>query len=311
MQDEVTIVEVGPWEGLQCEGRYIPVEKKIELIKKISETGVKKIVATSFAHPKSLPQFVDSEQVMDALNSSSSVIYLVAVPNEIACRRALASRVKEVLIWISISETHNMRTLGVPVASTMKEIQLIAKICKENNVRIRSMIATAFGCAYEGETTIAAVRELVLKLNKLGCQEVCLTDTHGMANPKEVRERISHLRRELPYVTFSVHFHDVKGMGIANGFAAFEEGVRIFDSAVGGIGTAPDMPGGSRDIPTEALVLMFEEMGVSTGIDLDKLSACTDLAEEIIGRRLERSNRGVCLYNDRDLVTSSPEEFLV
>jgi len=289
MTSEVTIVEVGPWEGLQCGETYIPVDKKIELIRRISEAGVKKIVATSFAHPRSFPQFIDSEQVMKSLDFHSGTTYLAAVPNEIGCRRALASGVKEVVVWVSSSETHNIQRLNVPTADTVKGIQLVSKICKENNVRTRAMIATAFGCIYEGEIPIAVVQEMSLKLNKLGCYEICLTDTHGVANPKEVRKRLGHLKRELPHITFGVHFHDIRGMGIANVFAALEEDIGVFDAAIGGIGAAPDMPGGSWDIPTEDLVFMFEEMGVFTGIDLDKISYCTDLAEEIIGRRLRKS----------------------
>jgi hydroxymethylglutaryl-CoA lyase len=288
MKSEVQIVEVAPWEGLQCETKYIAVDKKVELIKRISQSGIKRIIATSFAHPRFFPQFVDSEQVMSSLNCVTDTTYLAAVPNEIGCRRALASGVKEIAVWVSSSETHNVKSLKTSIANTMKEIQLISKICKENNVRIRSMIATAFGCIYEGEIPVAVVQEIALRLNKLGCDEVCLTDTHGVANPKEVRERIRHLRRELPHITFGVHFHDIRGMGMANVFVAFEEGIRIFDAAIGGIGAAPDMLSGSLDCPTEDLVLMFEEIGVSTGIELNKLSSCTDLAEEIIGRKLRK-----------------------
>ena len=296
MTSEVTIVEVGPWEGLQCKEKYISVDKKIELIRRISEAGVKKIVATSFAHPKFFPQFTDSEQVMGSLNCYSDTTYLAAVPNEIGCRRALAFGVKEVVVWVSASGTHNIRSLNVPIADTMKEIQLISEICKENNVRIRSMIATAFGCIYEGEIPITVVQEIALKLNKLGCYEVCLTDTHGVANPKEVRKRVGHLKRELPHITFGVHFHDARKMGMANVFAAIEEGISIFDAAVAGIGATPDMPGGSWDIPTEDLVFMFEEMGVHTGISLDKMSYCTDLAEKITQRKLRRSTRRGKVY---------------
>ena len=291
MKSEIIIVEVGLWEGFQYEDNYIPVHKKVELIKRISGAGIKKIIATSFAHPKSFPQFIDSEHIMKCLNYNPSTAYLAAVPNEVACRRALASDVKEVVVWVSSSETHNRKSLNVSVADTLKEIQLISKICKENDVSIRPMIATAFGCIYEGGIPVTVVEELALKLNKLGCADVCLTDSHGVANPKEVRKRLGYLKKELPHITFGVHFHDVRGMGMANVYAALEEDIKMFDAAVGGIGMAPDMPQGSLDITTEDLVFMLEEMGISTGIDLDKLSYCTDFAEEIIGRRLRRKTR--------------------
>ncbi|MDY6856262.1 MAG: hypothetical protein SWO11_16510 [Thermodesulfobacteriota bacterium] len=175
MKRKVQIFEVAPWKGLQCESKYVAADKKVELIKRISQYGIKKIIATSFAHPRFFPQFFDSEQVMTSLICINDTTYLKAVPNEIGCRQALASGVKEIAVWVSSSETHNVKSLKTSIVDTMKEIQLISKICKENNFRIRSKISTAFGCLYENEIPIAVIQEVALRLNKLGCYEVCLT----------------------------------------------------------------------------------------------------------------------------------------
>ncbi|MFA4911942.1 MAG: hydroxymethylglutaryl-CoA lyase, partial [Desulfobacteria bacterium] len=189
----------------------------------------------------------------------------------------------EVLFWISTSETHNMRMLNSTVADTLKENQLICKICKENKVKVRSIISTAFGCAHEGKIPISKLMSIALSLNTLGCYEICLADTHGLANPRLVKETISTMRKEIPLRKIGGHFHDLRGMSMANIFAAFEEGIKIFDAAIGGRGCAPDIQSKTIESQMSQLVYMFEEMGVSTGINIEKIYECEEFVGNILG----------------------------
>jgi len=282
----VTIVEVGPRDGLQNETRFVPTEQKIELIERLSETGLKRIEITSFVHPKAIPQLQDSEEVVKRARGRPNVIYSTPVPNEKGFERALGSGVKEIALFVSASETHNQKNVKMSVAESIRGFRNIAERALANGVRMRGYVVTAFGCPYEGRVPPEKVEFIVQEYKALGVHEVALGDTTGMANPLQVSKMVKRIKPRLGPMELALHFHDTRGAALANVLAALEEGVTVFDGSVGGMGGCPYAPGASGNVATEDLVNMLEEMGVETGIDLQKLIDCAKYAREIIQRDL-------------------------
>jgi hydroxymethylglutaryl-CoA lyase len=282
----VTIVEVGPRDGLQNEGRFVPTDQKIELIERLSETGLRRIEITSFVHPKAIPQLQDSEEIVKRIEQKSGIIYSTLIPNEKGLERALAAGVEEIALFVSASETHNQKNVKMSISESLRGFRNIAEKALANGIRMRGYVVTAFGCPYEGRIPLEKVEFIVKEYQTLGVHEIALGDTTGMANPVQVSRMVERIKPQLGEMGLAFHFHDTRGAALANVLAALQEGVNIFDSSIGGLGGCPYAPGASGNVATEDLVNMLEEMGVETGIDLQKLIDCAKYAREIIKKDL-------------------------
>jgi hydroxymethylglutaryl-CoA lyase len=282
----VTIVEVGPRDGLQNEGRFVPTDQKIELIERLSETGLRRIEITSFVHPKAIPQLQDSEEVVKRINRKPGIIYSILVPNEKGLEKALASGVGEIAFFVSASETHNQKNVKMSVSESLKGFHQIAGRALSNGIRMRGYVVTAFGCPYEGRIPLEKVKFIVKEYQTLGVHEIALGDTTGMANPVQVTQMVERIKPCLAETGLALHFHDTRGAALANILAALQEGVTVFDGSIGGLGGCPYAPGASGNIATEDLVNMLEEMGIETGVNLEKLIQCAQYAREIIKKDL-------------------------
>ena len=275
-----------PRDGLQAESAFIPTDKKVALIDGLSSTGLSKIEATSFVHPKAVPQLADAAEVMKGIRRNKSVRYRVLVPNLVGAQRAVQSGVDEIVFVLSASEAHNLNNVRRTIKESIKEFESVADYMQNSGCPVAVTIATAFGCPFEGKTTEEKVIELAGELVELGAEEIILADTTGMANPVNVMRLIEALGKRIPISKLAVHFHNTRGTASANVLSALECGITAFEGSVGGMGGCPFAPGATGNIATEDLVHMLGEMGIDTGIDLRALIACAQLAERIIGKKL-------------------------
>lgn len=287
----VTLVEVSPRDGLPavCDG--LSTAEKIRYINKLSETGLRKIECASFTHPRLLPEGYDAERLIAGIAKKPEVTYVGLVPNEIGCRRAVITQIDEILILLAASDTFNMLNLGRSLKESLhKALPSILETAAQNRRSVRVYVMTAFGCPYTGRIRPEEVAQLVLKLAYMGVSEIALVDSTGMANPKTVRETIGAVAEQSLDIKLAVHFHNTRGAAIANCMAAYEAGVRIFDTSLGGMSATPygasELDLGYWNVPTEDLVQLFEEMGIRTGIDLEGLLECVRMAEKMAGRAL-------------------------
>ena len=285
--ERVTITEVGPRDGLQNERGTIAVDRKIALVDALSSTGLSRIEAASFVHPKAIPQMTNAAEVMAGIERRAGVTYIGLVPNEVGARNAIEARVDEIAVVVSASESHNRANVNRSIAESLAEIRAVASLCREADIPWSGYVSTAFGCPYEGAVDPARVLELAATLRDAGAEAIALGDTIGIANPRQVHEMVSASFRELPGTPLRLHFHDTRGMALANVVSAMEAGATQFDGSVGGLGGCPYAPGASGNVATEDLVAMLEAMGIETGIRLGALLEAAWLAEEMVGRALD------------------------
>ena len=287
-ESPVTIVEVSPRDGLQDVCHHLSTSDKIKYINKLSETGLKKIECASFTHPRLLPKGYDAEKLIEGITKKKDVTYVGLVPNEIGCRRAVVTQVDEILILLSASDTFNRLNVGRSLKESLnKLLPAILDAAVKNARSIRVYIMTAFGCPYTGKISPEEIAQLLLKLSYMGASEIVLVDSTGMANPKSVKSTLRMLLDLQLNINLAVHFHNTRGTAIANCVAAYEAGIRIFDTSLCGMSATPygvsELDVGYWNVPTEDLVHLFEEMGIKTGIDLEKLLDCARLAEKMAG----------------------------
>lgn len=284
--ESVTIVEVGPRDGLQSEPNFVPTSEKIELIERPSDTGLKRIEITSFVSPDTVPQLRDSQKVAARLRRRPGVRYSALVPNYKGLERAIEARINEIALFVSASETHNQKNVRMPISRSLSGFRRVAQTALNRGMLMRGYVVTAFGCEYEGRVPPERVEEIVKKYLEMGVREISLGDTTGMANPVMVRQMVRRLKPILGEAALALHFHDTRGTAMANVLAAMEEGAAIFDCSVGGLGGCPFLQMVSGNIATEDLVGMLREMGIDTGIDIDALIECARYARAITKRQL-------------------------
>lgn len=285
----VKIREVGPRDGFQNEPEVIPTDEKVRLIELLIAAGLKRIEVTSFVRADVIPQLADGAEVLAALDRSDDVSFSVLIPNERGLENALAQRDRfdEISVFLSASETHNRKNVNRSIAESMTGLEHVLATARSEGLRCEGVIATSFGCPYEGEVPPERVLALAERLAGAGCEEVGFGDTTGMANPRQVGEfydaAVSRLgeRAEL-----TAHFHNTRGQGLANALAALEHGVASFESSFGELGGCPVPPGSTGNVSSEDLVSMLHEMGIETGVDLDALVAASRAAQEVLGRPL-------------------------
>jgi hydroxymethylglutaryl-CoA lyase len=297
----VRIREVGPRDGFQNEPEIIETDRKVELVDALANTGLGRIEVTSFVRAETIPQLADAEEVLARIGAPARVELSVLVPNERGLARALAVRERiaadpqrgrrsafdAVNVFLSASETHNLRNVNRGVAESLAALERVLAGARREDLHCEAVISTAFGCPYEGHVPPRRVIEIAERLHAHGAQEVALADTTGMANPLQVGALFALARERLgAEVELTGHFHNTRGQGLANVLAALQAGVASFESSFGELGGCPVPPGATGNIATEDLVSMLAEMGIETGVDLPALIACSRRAQEVLGRPL-------------------------
>jgi len=285
LPSRISVREVGPRDGLQNEDP-VPTAAKVELINRLSGTGVQRIEAVSFVRPEAIPQMADADEVWREIDRRGSVRYSALVPNLRGATRALDSGVAEIEAVVSASDTHNRKNVNRSTAESLDDIAAIIGLAHQRGATCQVIVSTAWGCPYEGDVPVARVVQVAGRAVTAGADSISFGDTTGMATPGRVRELVGEFRSAYPDAQLNLHFHNTRGTGLANVLAALELGVADFDASVGGLGGCPYAPGATGNIATEELVHMVEDMGVATGIDLDAMIEAAADAERIIGRTL-------------------------
>ncbi|MBN9428170.1 MAG: hydroxymethylglutaryl-CoA lyase [Burkholderiales bacterium] len=277
------IQEVAPRDGFQNEAQFIDTDDKIRFIDALSECGFAKIEVTSFTSAKAIPALRDAEAVMQQINRRPGVVYTVLVPNLRGAERALSCRVDEVNLVMSASETHNRANLRMSREQSFAQLRDIINTLRGSGVAINVSLSTVFGCPMEGDVSVDEVMRLVDGFAQLDVRSMTLCDTTGMAYPTQVNEIAAQARQRFASIDFTLHFHNTRGMALANTMAALDAGIRRFDASAGGIGGCPYAPGASGNVCTEELVHMLNLMGYDTGVDLQRLLAVSAALPALIG----------------------------
>jgi hydroxymethylglutaryl-CoA lyase len=275
----VSIREVAPRDGLQNE-EPIPTDSKVRLIDALGRTGVQRIEAVSFVHPKAIPQMADAGEVWARVAKEPGIRYSALIPNSRGAQRAIDAGFQEIEVVVSASDTHNRRNLNRSTDESLDDITNLIQLIHTAGRTIEVIVATSFGCPFEGDIDPDRVAGIVARVRADGADRIAFGDTTGMATPRRVRDLLSAVRPDL------LHFHNTRGTGLANILTALDLGVTEFDASVGGIGGCPYAPGASGNVATEEVVHMLHDMGIDTGIDLDRLIETAEMAEKLLGRTL-------------------------
>ena len=286
---EVTIVEVGPRDGLQNEAVLVPVADKVALVEALAETGLPVVEAGAFVSPKWVPQMAGSEEVLRAVTKRPGVRYPVLVPNLKGLEAALAAGAEEIAVFGAASETFSQKNINCSIVESLERFRPVAEAALAQGVRVRGYVSCVLGCPYEGEIAPAAVARVAVALHAMGCFEISLGDTIGTGTPRRTAAMLAAVTAELPVTALALHAHDTYGQALANVLTALELGVQVVDSSVAGLGGCPYAKGASGNLATEDLVYMLDGMGVGTGVNLDAVIAagrkiCATLGKETRSR---------------------------
>ncbi|MFC4335000.1 hydroxymethylglutaryl-CoA lyase [Salininema proteolyticum] len=279
---DVEIREVGPRDGLQNESP-IPTDQKIALINGLNKTGHHRIEAVSFVHPKAIPQMADADEVWGSVEKNPDVLYNALVPNTRGLQRAIDAGFKEVNVVLSASDTHNRANLNRSTDDSVAELKDLVALAHDNGVFIELVIATSFGCPFEGDTDPGRVAGIVDRGQEAGIDRIAFGDTTGMGTPRRVKDLLDAVDTDLPRL---MHFHNTRGTALANILVSLDYGIRQFDASVGGLGGCPYAPGATGNVATEEVVHMLHDMGLNTGIDLEELLKVAANAEEMVKHEL-------------------------
>ena len=280
------IQEVVTRDGFQAESSFIPSADKIALINRLSLAGYAKIEVTSFTSPKAIPMLADAEEVMSKIERVPGVEYTVLIPNLKGAERALRVGVDEFNLVMSVSETHNQSNLRMTRADSAKALGDVIRLAHDAKVAVNVSLSTSFGCPMSGMTPLSELMHWIDHFANEGVRGISICDTTGMANPQHVKEVCEQAQSKYPAMEWTLHFHNTRGMGLANALAAVEVGINRFDSSLGGLGGCPYAPGATGNICTEELVHMFDLMGYNTNINLDLLLECSAQLRDLVGRAL-------------------------
>ncbi|MBX2859771.1 MAG: hydroxymethylglutaryl-CoA lyase [Vampirovibrio sp.] len=282
----VKIVEVGPRDGLQNEAEPISTEAKVRFIHALADAGLKDIEATSFVHPKRVPQLADAKEVLDALKPREGVVYSALVPNLKGLERAIETGVKRIAVFTAASNTFTQKNINMSIEESFDAFHPVIQGALAQGMTVRGYVSTCFVCPYEGEVDKEAVRHVTETLLDMGVDEVSLGDTIGAAAPTDVETVVRYLLRTLPPQKLALHFHDTYGTALANVVTGLQLGITTFDASAGGLGGCPYAPGASGNLATEDLVYMLDRMGIETGVDLPKLAEASFQIQSVLGRPL-------------------------
>jgi hydroxymethylglutaryl-CoA lyase len=281
----VTVTEVGMRDGFQMEARVLPTENKVRIGLALIAAGVSRLEATSFVSPSAVPQLADAAEVVARLKGRGAALNAL-VPNANGARRAAAAGVDRMTVFVSASETHNVRNVRRSIADSLAGLADIAAIAGTARIPLSAGIATSFGCPFEGDVPPGAVLRVVDAYLEAGVEEISLGDTTGMATPRNVESLLRALRDRHPRTPFALHFHNTRGLGLVNVMTGLELGVDRFESSVGGLGGCPFAVGATGNVCSEDLVHLLDELGIASGIDLQKLIAVAHSVQREFGREL-------------------------
>ena len=286
MSDFVTVVDVGPRDGLQNEKQVLSAATKIELINRLADCGAPVIEAGSFVSPKWVPQMADTEDVLAGMKQLPGTRYPVLVPNLNGFERAIKAGAHEIAVFTAASESFSTRNTNCSIAESIGRLEPVVDRAKAAGIRIRGYISCVLVCPYEGDIETEAVLGVCTQLMQLGCDEISLGDTIGRGTPARANALVKTVSSVVPITQLAVHFHDTYGQALANILACLDAGVRIIDSSVSGLGGCPYARGASGNVASEDVVYMLHGLGLDTGIDLDKLAITGDW----ISKQLQRPN---------------------
>ena len=294
----VKIVEVGPRDGLQNEKQTIAAEIKIDLVNRLTAAGFPNIEAASFVSPKWVPQMATSTDVMNTISRKPGTIYSALVPNMKGFEAALAARVDEVVIFGAASEAFSQKNINCSIAESIERFREVANAAKQHGLRLRGSVSCALGCPYQGEVTAEAASDVVRRMRDLGCDEIDIADTIGVATAGKVRRVFEYAAREFPLDQLSGHFHDTYGQALANIYAALEVGVSIYHSSVAGLGGCPYAKGATGNVATEDVLYLMQGLGIETGISLDAVVEAGEFISTHLGRQ-SSSRAGTAIASKR------------
>jgi len=283
MSDSVRIIEVGPRDGLQNEKTPIGVADRIAFIEQLIAAGLHTVEVGAFVSPKAIPQMVNSDQVLRGVSHLAGEFH-VLVPNEKGYEAARAAGAKVIAVFASASEGFSRANINCSVAESIERFKPVVERARADGVKVRGYISCVLGCPFDGEVRPSAVVNVADMLWELGCYEISLGDTIGVGTPLKAKALLRAVAGTVPINSLAMHFHDTYGQALANLYAGMEEGVRVIDSAAGGLGGCPYAPGATGNVATEDVVYMLEGMGIATGVDMAKLLAATNAVSRLIGR---------------------------
>ncbi len=281
----VTVVEVGPRDGLQNEAAVVPVEAKVAFIEALAAAGLPVVEATAFVSPRAIPQLADGEEVFRRIRKREGVRYPVLVPNEKGMDRAEAAGVREIAVFTAASETFNLRNINATIDGSFGRFAPVIGRAKRAGMRVRGYVSCAFGCPYEGTVRPEAAAAVSARLFSAGCDEISIGDTIGVAVPTQVPDVCGRtVEAGVPIGAVALHFHDTRGTALANVVEGLRAGVRIFDASAGGLGGCPYAPGAAGNVATEDLLYLLHGMGRETGISLGAVAAASRALSAVTGR---------------------------
>jgi hydroxymethylglutaryl-CoA lyase len=282
----VSVYEVSPRDGLQNESAAVATHSKVRLIEALVVSGLTRIEVTSFVSAKWIPQMADADQVLRMLARTPGVQFSALCPNARGLERAQAAGVHEVAVFVSSSETHNLRNVNKTVKQTLDGFREVIEPARAAGMKVRAYVSTVWGCPYEGEIDVERSVEIARELLDRGCYQVSLGDTIGVGTPLKTKRILERFLKDVPAPQLALHMHDTRGTALANVLVGLEMGISTVDSSVGGLGGCPYAPGAAGNLATEDLVYALDGMGIETGIDLDKLWLAGQVAEAVVGREL-------------------------
>lgn len=283
---KVSIVEVGPRDGLQNETVPVPTDAKVAFITALAEAGLSQIEAGSFVHTKLVPQLADADAVFARLHPIGASVYSALVPNERGLDRAVAAGVRRIAVFTAASETFAKKNIGMTVDESLAVFRTVVKRALGEDMTVRAYLSTAFVCPFEGRQDRSHVADLTEKLFELGADEVAISDTIGAAVPSDIYNTVGHTLSVIKGAKIALHLHDTCGTALANVLAGLEVGVTTFDASAGGLGGCPFAPGASGNLATEDLMYMLHGMGIETGVNMDAVIKAADAIGDILGRPL-------------------------
>ena len=281
MSERAEIVEVGPRDGLQNEGRIIPTETKIELVDRLSACGFTRIEVTSFVNPKRVPQMADGAQVLAGIARDPSIRYAALTPNLRGFEGAQEAGAEEVAIFASASEGFSQANIGCSIAESMERFAPVMEAAKAEGLPVRGYVSCVTHCPYDGAVAPDAVADVAARLVEMGCYEISLGETLGRALPEETGAMLDAVLGRVPADRLAGHFHDTSGRALDNVAVCLERGLRVFDASIGGLGGCPFAPGAAGNVATEGLALMLEARGYETGLDTKRLAETAAFAKEL------------------------------
>jgi hydroxymethylglutaryl-CoA lyase len=282
----VTIVEVGPRDGLQNEAAPIPTATKVEFVNRLSSASLPVIEVSAFVSPRWVPQMSDAAEVFALIKRTEGIRYAALVPNLTGLERARAAGVDEIGIFAAASEQFSRKNINHTIDESLAEYRATCARAKELGIRVRGYVSTAFGCPFEGDVSPSRVASVAEALIAMGAFEVAISDTIGIAHPGQVPRVVGAVAERLPVEQIALHFHDTRGMALANVLTALDLGISTFDASAGGLGGCPYAPGATGNVATEDVVYMLEGLGIGTGINLDAVVEASAFIEPLVGHPL-------------------------